>query len=289
MPRGDAPLVRRWFESLNPEASDERMALAFATLVGGAVLAIAGVVIVALSDLALARPSWLRGLGFGSAAAGLPIFLSGLVLGLPSQWWERALVAFGFASTMVAVGIFAYLYPDQWHVTVHTPNGYAIGLYLMGITSISAGTAGSLGTYITEQMRSQAEQAKREQQRSYSDEEIREDIRWAEEQGWTWGGVRKDKVDVELKLKEEVEPLEIKGNLGSKLLEEHGSTEEAVQAAHSLTNMRGVQPTTTERDTLESQVGDLKALRQKKRKQQQLKRQSWAWRLKHPIQWLRGD
>ncbi len=252
-------------------------------------LAIAGVVLVTLSDIALARPSWLRGLGFGSAAAGLPIFLTGIVLGMPSKWWERALVAFGFASTMIAVGIFAYLYPDQWHVTVHTPNGYAIGLYLMGVTSISAGTAGCLGTYLTEKMQVAAQQADQRRKRSYSDEEIRSDIRWAEEQGWTWGGVREDKVDVELKLKEDIEPLEIQGNFGTKMLEEHETQEEAVQAAHSLTNLRGVQPTRTDSDDLASQVGDLKALREKKRRQQELQRQTWGWRLRHPIQWLRGD
>lgn len=289
MPEGEAPLVRRWFESINPEASDQRLAFAFATLVGGAVLAILGVVIVAASDLALARPSWLRGLGFGSAAAGLPIFLSGLVMALPSKWWERALVTAGLVLTGGAVGLFAYLYPDQWHVTVHTPNGYAIGMYLSGITTISAGTAGALGTYLTERVRGASQQTRADEQRSYSDEEIRADMRWAEEQGWTWGGIRKDKVDVELKLKEDIDPLTISGNLGAKLLEEHETTEDAVRAASSLTGLKGIQPTRTDDDDLVAQVGDLKALREQKRRHQEAQRESWAWRLSHPIEWLRGD
>ncbi len=289
MPEGEAPLVRRWFETINPEASDQRMALAFATLVGGAVLAIAGVAIVAASDFVLARPSWLRGLGFGSAAAGLPLFLSGLAMALPNRWWERALIACGLLFTMGAVGLFAYLYPHQWHVTVHTPNGYAIGAYLLGVTMISAGTAGALGTYLTERVRGEQQHARADKQREYSDEEIRADMRWAEKQGWTWGGIRKDKVDVELKLKEDIDPLAISGNLGAKLLEEHETTEDAVRAASSLTGLKGIQPTRTDQDDLAAQVGDLKALREQKRRHREAQRQSWSWRLSHPIEWLRGD
>lgn len=263
------------------------MALAFAALAGGAVLSLLGVLVVAVGDVAVPGTFWTRQLGFAAAAAGLPVFLTGIAAALPSSWWERALVAGGLVATAAAVGLFAYLYPDQWHLTVRTPNGYAIGLYVAGTTMISAGTAGCLGTYLIERARGSAA-GQGSEERSYSDEEIREDLRWAEEQGWNWGGVRNSRIDVELRLKEDLEPMQIKGNIGSQLLEEHETTEEAVRAARSLTGMRGTQPQHAEPDTLEQQVGDLKALRAKKRQKREQRRQSWSWRLRHPIKWLRG-
>jgi hypothetical protein len=290
MSRGAVRLVRRWFERLNPDASDERMALAFSLLAGGAVLSLLGVLVVVAGDLSLPGSYGARQLGFAAAAAGLPVFLTGIATALPSSWWERALVAAGLALTAGAVGLFTYLYPDQWHLTVRTPNGYAIGLYVAGSALVSAGTAGCLGTYLTERARGAARAGEGEdERRTYSDEEIRADLRWAEEQGWNWGGVRESSVDAELRLKEDVEPMQIKGNLGQELLEEHDSTEEAVTAARSLTNLRGVQPERTEPDTLEDQVGDLKALRRRKRDERREQRQSWGWRLRHPIRWLRGE
>lgn len=288
MSSGAARVVQDWFERLNPEASDERMALAFAALAGGAVLSLLGVLVVAIGDVAVPGTFWTRQLGFAAAAAGLPVFLTGVATALPSSWWERALVAGGLLATAGAVGLFAYLYPDQWHLTVRTPNGYAIGLYVTGATMISAGTAGCLGTYLIDRARASGAGGEGSQGRSYSDEDIRKDLRWAEEQGWNWGGVRDSKIDAELRLKEDVEPMEIKGNVGSQLLEEHETTEEAVNAARSLTGMRGTQPKHAEPDTLEDQVGDLKALRQRKRRKREQRRQSWGWRLRHPIQWLRG-
>lgn len=285
-----AERLRAWRDRLNPEASSSRIGAGFGAIAAGTMLAVLGVALVVLNDLALlTRPSWLRELGFVAAASGLPLFLAGISVTLPSSWIERGTV--GTGSLLVAAGVIAFSvwYPHNWHLTVQAPNGYAIGGYLAGITLISAGTSSCLARHLVNSVRPvHKEAAEKEDGHEWTDEEIRADIRWAEDQGWNWGGVREDKVDVTLRLKEDVEPMEIKGNFGQKMLEEHGSTEEAVQAAHSLTNLRGVQPQRAEKDTLEDQVGDLKKLRARKRKQREKKRQSWSWRLRHPFKWIFG-
>lgn len=287
MSRGAAQVVRSLWNRLNPEASDQRMAIAFATLAGGAVLGLLGVLIVAFGDLVLPRPSWIRELGFAAAAAGLPVFLTGLAAALPSRWWERALVAAGLALTAVGVGLFAWWYPDQWHLTVQAPNGYAIGSYLIGTTFLAAGTAGCLGTYLIERAEGASQAAAEGAQREVSEEEIMEDIRWAEKQGWTWGGVREDQVDVELRLQEEVEPIQFKGQ-GAQFLEAEEHSEPDVQNARALSNLKGIQPQRTD-DDVGSQVGHLKQLKQAKREEERRKRESWSWKLTHPFQWLGGN
>lgn len=262
------------------------MAIAFATLSGGAVLSILGVIVVAFGDLVLPRPSWIRELGFVAAAGGLPVFLTGLTAALPSRWWQRTLVAGGVISAAGGIVMFSLLYPHQWHITVQTPNGYAIGLYLAGMTMLSAGTAGSLGTYLTERVQGAVSHAEGERQRDYSEEEILADLRWAEEQGWNWGGVRKSGVDVELRLKESVEPIEFKGR-GAQFLESHEEDAASAGPAKALTNLKGIQPTRTDSD-VDAQVGNLKQLKERKRAKEQTKRDSWVWKLTHPLKWLTG-
>lgn len=288
MSRGAAQVVRHWWNQLDPEASDQRMAFAFALLAGGAMMAVLGVIVVAFGDLVLPRPSWIREMGFVAAAGGLPVFLSGLAVALPSRWWERTLVASGMIACAGALALFVLLYPHRWHLTIQTPNGYAIGSYLIGMSFMAAGTAGCLGTYIVEQAEA-ATAAKRERdQRDWSDEEIQRDIRWAEKQGWGWGGVRTGKVDEELHLKEEVEPIQFLGG-GPDVVETTESGELDVTNARALANMRGVQPKNTDDDTLDSQVGNLKQLKQKRRAEESRKRESWTWKLTHPFQWLGGS
>jgi hypothetical protein len=41
--------------------------------------------------------------------------------------------------------------------------------------------------------------------------------------------------------------------------------------------------------TMDQQVSDLKQLKARKRQEQREKRSSLTWKLKHPIQWLRGS
>lgn len=287
MSRGAVNVIRKWWNRLNPEASSQRMALAFAVLAGGAVLALLGVIVVAFGDLVLPRPSWIRELGFLAAAGGLPVFLTGLAIALPSRWWERTLVAGGLIACAGAVLLFAILYPDRWHLTVQTPNVYAIGSYLFGMTMLASGTAGCLGTYIIESAEARQRIAEQERQRSYSDEEIMADLRWAEKQGWSWGGVRTGKVDEQLVLKEEVEAIEFKG-LGPGYHETVEAGQADVGNAKALANLQGVQPQRTDED-VHSQVGNLKELQRRKREEEAKRRESWTWKLTHPLQWLGGS
>lgn len=264
------------------------MALAFAVLAFGAVLAIGGVLTVLLGDTVfdLARPSWIREVGFAAAAAGLPVFLAGLSTALPSRWWERSLLAVGVLASGVGVGLFVLWYPDQWYLSVQAPNGYAIGSYLMGVSFLAAATAGCLGEYLSERL--QGGEAKAGQARKApTDAEIQADLAWAERQGWSWGGVREDKVDVELRLTEDLEGVQMKG-LGKQFVETVEAGEGDERSARSLATLRGIQPTGKD-EAVEDQVGQLKALRQKKRDEEQGKRSSWRWRLMHPIQWLKGS
>lgn len=288
MSRGAAQVIRHWWNRLNPEASNQRMAFAFAVLAGGAVMAVLGVIVVAFGDLVLPRPSWIRELGFVAAAGGLPVFLAGLAVALPSRWWERTLIASGLIACGGALALFVLLYPHQWHLTVQTPNGYAIGSYVLGMSFMAAGTAGCLGTYLVEKAEAATAAESKREQREYTDEEIMSDIRWAEKQGWGWGGVRSGMVDEELHIQEEVEAIQFLGK-GPDVIQTTEAGEMDVTNARALANMRGVQPKDTDDDTLDSQVGNLKQLRQKKRAEEQQKRESWTWKLTHPFQWLGGS
>lgn len=288
MSRGAAQVIRHWWNRLNPEASNQRMAFAFALLAGGAVMAVLGVIVVAFGDLVLPRPSWIRELGFVAAAGGLPVFLAGLAAALPSRWWERTLIASGLIACGGALALFVLLYPHEWHLTVQTPNGYAIGSYVIGMSFMAAGTAGCLGTYLVEKAQAATASEDESEQRQWSDEEIMGDIRWAEKQGWGWGGVRSSMVDEELRIQEEVEAIQFLGQ-GPDVIQTTEAGEMDVTNARALANMRGIQPRNTDDDTLDSQVGNLKQLRQKKRAKEEQKRKSWTWKLTHPFQWLGGS
>ncbi len=289
MSEGSVSFIERWRAHLNPEASDERMAITLSLVVGGAVLSMFGVLLVALGDTVLTRPSWLRELGFAATASGLPVFLVGVGFALPSRWWQRSLVGVGLLFSAIAVGLFAWLYPDQWHLTVQTPNGYAIGSYLIGVTFIAAGTAGAVGAYLIERMQLSDPEAQAEA-REISEEEIEADLEWAARQGWSWGGVRPGRPDVNLVLSEEHETIEFLGQ-ADPVITDKEFTDQDVLAAKALTSLRG--RSASKRNATDSGVEDqvdfLKQLKQQKASAEAAERDSLWWKVKHPIQAIKGE
>lgn len=252
-------------------------------------MAILGVALVVLNDVALPRPSWLREVGFVTAAAGLPLFLMGLAVTLPSTKLERGAVGLGSLMVAGAVSAFSVWYPDAWHLTVQAPNGYAIGGYLVGMTLISAGTSSCLARHLIESARPVAQAEAEDEQRDWSEADVREDIRWAEKQGWTWGGIPQARPQTQITLEDDVERVEFKGQ-GKQFVTTEESVEQPKRGSEQLRAMRGrleEDRSSTDSD-VEAQVGDLKELQRRKQQQQQKRQQSWAWRLKHPIKWLRN-
>lgn len=253
-------------------------------------LAVLGVGLVVLNDLALPRPSWLREVGFVAAAAGLPLFLMGLAVTLRSTRLERAAV--GIGSLLVAGGVtaFSYWYPDAWHLTVQAPNGYAIAGYLFGVTIISAGTSSCLARHLVEAARPRQARAEGDEKREWTDEDIRKDLQWAKEQGYTWGGVPESQPQTEITLEKEVESIEFKGR-GQQFMVSEEAAHTSEEGSQRLKAMRGRMEedrTRVDPGTVDDQVGHLKQLKQQKREEERQKRQSWSWRLRHPIQWIRG-
>lgn len=278
-------MLEAWRERLHPEASREQVALALGLAAGGAVLALFGVLTVALGDFVLPRGSWLRELGFLAAAGGLPIFLTGLVVGLPARLWTKAIAAVGLAGITVGLGLFSLWYPDQWHLTVQTPNIYAIVAYMAGISLLAAAASAQLATYFVEQARGTGQTD--EDGRPVTDEEIADDIAWAENQGWSWGGIRKSGVNAEIQLKPDAARLKFKG-MGARVYAEQESAEQALQAVSALSSLRGKKDPTTDA-AVGDQVANLKQLKQRQASQEAAKRETWGWKLTHPIQWLRGS
>lgn len=254
-------------------------------------LAVLGVALVVLNDTALlTRPSWLRELGFVSAAAGLPLFLVGISVTLPSSWIERGTVSTG--SLLVAGGVIAFSvwYPHNWHLTVQAPNGYAIGAYLVGITAISGGTSSCLARHLVNSVRPVHKEAAADDSREWTDEEIRSDIRWAEEQGYTWGGLPESQPQTEITLESSVDSVEFRGR-GEQFLVSEEAVETSEEGSQRLKAMRGRMEddrTRVDQGTMDEQVGHLKQLKERKRAEREEKRSSLGWKLKHPIQWLRG-
>lgn len=285
-----AERLRAWRDRLNPDASSSRVGAGFGAIAGGTVLAVLGVSLVVLNDLALlTRPSWLRELGFVAAATGLPLFLFGISVTLPSSWPERGTV--GTGSLLVAAGVIAFSvwYPHNWHLTVQAPNGYAIGSYLVGVTLISAGASSCLARHLVNSVRPVHREAAEKEGHEWTDEDIQADIRWAEEQGYTWGGIPDSQPQTEITLESEVGAIEFKGR-GQQVLVSEEAGQTSLQGSQRLSAMRGrmeEKRSSTDSD-VEAQVGDLKQLKAMKRRKEQEKRQSLAWKLRHPIKWLRG-
>jgi hypothetical protein len=287
-----AERLRAWRDRLNPEASSSRIGAGFGAIAAGVVLAVLGVALVVLNDTALlTRPSWLRELGFVAAATGLPLFLAGISVTLPSSWFERGAVAIG--SLLVGGGVIAFSvwYPHNWHLTVQAPNGYAIGAYLAGITTISAGTSSCLARHLVNSVRPvHKEAAEAEDGREWTDEDIRSDIRWAEQQGYTWGGLPENQPQTEITLESSVESVEFKGQGDQVLVSEEAAhtSEEGSQRLKAMRGRMNEDRTRVDDGTMDEQVGHLKQLKARKRAEEQEKRSSLGWKLRHPIQWLRG-
>lgn len=287
-----AERLRAWRDRLNPEASSSRIGAGFGAIAAGTMLAVLGVALVVLNDLALlTRPSWLRELGFVAAASGLPLFLAGISVTLPSSWIERGTV--GTGSLLVAGGVIAFSvwYPHNWHLTVQAPNGYAIGGYLAGITMISAGTASCLARHLVNSVRPiHKEAAEKKEGHEWTDEEIRSDIRWAEQQGYTWGGIPENQPQTEITLESSVETVEFKGRGEQYLVSEEAlhTSEEGSQRLKAMRGRMDEDRTRVDQGTMDEQVGHLKQLKQRKRAEERDKRSSLGWKLTHPIRWLRG-
>jgi hypothetical protein len=286
-----AERLQAWRDRLNPEASSSRVGAGFGAIAAGTMLAILGVALVVLNDMALlTRPSWLRELGFVAAASGLPLFFLGVTITLPSSMYERAAVGIGSLTGAAGVIAFSVWYPHNWHLTVQAPNGYAIGSYLVGVTTLAGGTSSCLARHLVNSVRPvHKEQAETEEGREWSDEDVRADIRWAEKQGYTWGGIPDSQPQTEITLENQVEAVEFKGR-GDQVLVSEESAQTSEEGSQRLKAMRGRMDedrSRVDQGTMDEQVGHLKQLKAKKRREEQRKRQSLSWKLRHPLQWLR--
>lgn len=265
-------ILDSWRARVHPAASRERVAAAFALIAGGTVLALSGVLVVVFGDTLLPRPSWLREMGFVAAAAGLPVFLAGLVAGLPSRPWITLLAGLGLAASFAGVGIFAALYPDRWYLTVQTPNTYALGAYLVGVTSLAASATGSLGSSIVNR-RAQAGEDETARTDPITEEEILEDLEWSRDQGWSWGGVRRRREGVKVQLKPEEEQARFVGR-GEPVVLEVDEDPQTTEAVQTLANLQGKkEPSAGE--GVSNQASQLKQLKARRRADREQENTLW--------------
>lgn len=274
-------LLEGWRSRFHPAASRQQLSIAFALLAGGAALAVLGVVVVWLGDTVLARPSWLRELGFVAAAAGLPVFLGGLVAGLPIEPWTAALGLLGFGASVAGIAIFSLLYPERWYLQVQAPNTYAIGSYLLGVSLEAAAASAALASSFVERYSTEEEGTQGPPE--VSDAEVESDLAWASRQGWSWGGIPRgqDAADIQLELEDE-EPTVVHGTglQGRRRAEPAEATEEAAVA---LSGLRGQRPREEETGVAD-QTQQLRSL--KRTDGEQRSRSLW-WKIRHPWRWLR--
>jgi len=282
---GDAArrVLGLWRDRIHPSASGEQVAVAFALLGGGLVAAIGGVLVVVLGDLLLALPFLTRELGIVAAALGLPLFLLGLVVALPARLWLRATSGAGMLLAAVGIALFSLWYPAQWSLTIEGRNLWAIGTYLAGVSLLSSGAVAATANSFIHRVRGGAQED--DDERGVTREEIDQDLKDAARQGWSWGGIRQGQPKVQIVLKNDIEPLELKGRGQVARLVGTPSSEADVQAAGALSKLRGRKKEATSA-AVDSQVGSLRQLKAKKAAAEAARRRSWRWRLLHPWQAL---
>ncbi|MDX1611168.1 MAG: hypothetical protein R3185_02280 [Candidatus Thermoplasmatota archaeon] len=287
MLKGAQRLLELWRDTFHPDASRERLAIAFAMIAGGSALALMGVALVGLGDLFLPRPHWLRELGFIAAAGGLPLFLYGFVVGMPTRTWVTALSVTGLTGVAVGVGLFSWLYPDQWYLTLRQPNVYAIGPYLFGVSALAASAAAELALTMAETVVPAGARVDDEDlTRPVTDEEIAQDLAWADRQGWSWGGIRDTGIEANVRLKDDVGPLRFQGR-GKRVIKEAEATREPLIAAEALSALRGTKKPDTD-TAVNDQVAFLKELKAQQAERQAAQQESIWWKLTHPGEWFRG-
>jgi hypothetical protein len=137
-----------------------------------------------------------RRLAYVGAMLSLPVTMLGITVLLPVG--RRGVVggAVGTVGIVVATGVFASVYPQQWNqvgatdYSVPIITGYAVGLAV-----VLASTGAALVAYHlarAERIPEDLEPVEDEHEESYTDEEIRDDIESAMEGvDISWGGVEK--------------------------------------------------------------------------------------------------
>lgn len=276
-------LLEAWRQRIHPAASRQQVAIAFALLAGGAVLAVLGVLVVSLGDAVLARPSWIREVGFIAAAGGLPVFLTGLIAGLPTRGWIAGLGLVGLAGSVAGVGIFSALYPQDWFLQVRAPNTYAIGSYLIGVSLQAAAASASVASSFVE--RHGSDQPQPEGPPEVSDEEVAGDLAWAARQDWSWGGIPNSQSGIEIQLRDDDPDRATFLGGGAQVQREVLTAEDTARAASRLSGMRGKQSQRTE-GAVSDQASRLRDLKREAEAGGARDRSFW-WKLRHPLRWLR--
>jgi hypothetical protein len=177
----------------------------FTLFFGGVTMAAVGVVVFLWSSTLPARPGiyWqLREIAISLAMLGLPAFMLGVVVLLPTD--RRALIGSGVGAAVClgAVGLFVANYPRNWNAPGADASATGVSVYAVGVV-LATGAVGAalVSNYIAQSGRtpqtaqapdasSKADSAAEE---SVSESQVRADIDDAmSEADLSWGGVEKD-------------------------------------------------------------------------------------------------
>lgn len=133
--------------------------LGFALFFGGIALGALGFVLFLGSSAVTAGSAYfwqLREIAITLAAAGLPAFMLGIVVLLPTSRRIRYGAAVGGVLCLVAIGVFIAVYPSNWNVPTGTDySAQGIAVYAGGVTVLVAATGAALVGHHLERARAE--------------------------------------------------------------------------------------------------------------------------------------
>ncbi|MFB6162397.1 MAG: permease [Halococcoides sp.] len=213
-----------------------------------------------------------RKAGFSVGMVGVPLVMVGVIVLLPVERKAIAGGALGTAITLVATGLFYWAYPYHFNIPTNTRPDYSgpiVLIYALGLAVLFAATAAALIAYLIASQKPtpaeiQAPEDEEDDEESYSDEEIREDIETAMEGvDLTWGGVEKHE-GTALQLNVDMGDADLSG---MQVEAERTTSDRGVDDQVSgLTSMKaGDAKTATSESTVDDQTAALNDLRERKR------------------------
>lgn len=198
-----------WYRSYIGEPDREvDVYLGFALFFGAIGLG-AGAFVVFIASQAYTEPELFtfRRVAFSLGMASLPMALGSVIVLLPVD--RRGLIggAIGAVVCLGAILVFTQVYPYQWDAGEGGNSLPVMLAYSVGIAVMLASTGAALVAYHIDRVRphpAEIEAAEAEQEESYTDEEIRDDIDQAmSDVDLTWGGVEKtDNTSLDLQMEE---------------------------------------------------------------------------------------
>lgn len=171
-------------------------------LFGSAIVtALVGAACLAAVAVWLSSPSTTEEVGFVLVGLALPLLLAGVLLFVELGVWARLTAVVGFAASLGGLAMFVAWFPGSWSTALTTPNGYAVGQYAAGVLLMVCAGVASGALRIAEA----GAEARRAIERYDAEvaQRAADDVEGAGLDGYTWGGVPRDRSGATLTLRED--------------------------------------------------------------------------------------